>query len=68
MRQSTTRKAITELSTLIEHWLETIEYNGELPCLPPDIADMMAQQAVGVLTILALGEQALSDEGLLKED
>lgn len=68
MRQSTERKAITELAAVIERWLESVEYSGELPCLPADIADMMAQQAVGVLAILAQGEQALSDNGLLRED
>lgn len=65
MRVSTVRRAVVELTTLIEGWLETVAYPGEFPHLPPDAAGMMAQQAVGVLEILAAGETALADDGLL---
>lgn len=68
MRQSTRYRAISELTSIIENWLENIEYNDELPHLPADISHLMATQCLSVLEILKLGEQSLLDDGMLKED
>lgn len=61
MRASTTRKAVVELTTLIEGWLETVAYPGEFPHLPPDIAGMMAQQAKRHWLMMACWGMVMND-------
>ena len=68
MRQSIIHKATVELTALIETWFDTLAYPEFLPHLPPDVAAMMAQQAVRVIEILSIGEKSMADEDLLKED
>lgn len=65
MRSSTTNKATLEIATLLEGWLDGIQYAHELPHLPPDVAYLMAKEAFKVLEILAVGEKALTDDGIL---
>lgn len=67
MRNSTANKAVMEITTLIEGWLDGIQYAHELPYLPPDVAYLMAKEAFKVLEILAVGEKALADEGILRD-
>lgn len=68
MKSATVRKATSELTALIEQWLEAFHPTSELPHLPDDVAYLMAQQAVHVLEILHIQEHALAEAGLLKEE
>lgn len=71
MRQSTANKAVIQITALLDEWLEgpdTNEVLQEFPHLPPDIAHLMAKQAFMVLEILAIGEKALFDDGLMGDD
>lgn len=68
MRQSTANKAILQITALLDAWLDgpdTNEVLQEFPHLPPDVAHLMAKEAVKVIEILAIGEKALFDDGLL---
>ncbi len=59
---------MTQLDELIEKWLDSFDDNGAFPHLPPDISTMMARQALSVIETLEAGQEALAQDGLLKED
>lgn len=44
MKPATVRKTTSELTALIEQWLETFHPASELPHLPDDVAYLMAHQ------------------------
>lgn len=68
MKPATVRKVTTELTALIENWLDNFQDPSELPHLPADVAYLMTQQAVNVLEILSVQEQSFAESGLLKEE
>jgi dsDNA-binding SOS-regulon protein len=59
-------QAINDLVDLMETWLGNTQY--QLPHLPPDASVLMAEQAFAVITILAAGEDALQEDGMLKDE
>ena len=59
-------KAITDLTIQIQTWLDSTDC--ELPHLPDGTAVLMAEAAFAVITILALGEDALRTDGMLKDE
>ena len=58
--------AINDLTALMETWLENTQYH--LPHLPTDAPVLMAEQAFAVIAILAAGEEALQEDGMLKDE
>ena len=59
-------QAINDLVDLMDTWLENTQY--QLPHLPDGASALMAEQAFAVIVILAAGEDALQEDGMLKDE
>lgn len=59
-------QAINDLTASIETWLDNTTY--ALPHVPPDIAVLMAEAAFAVIIVLEANEEALIEEGALKDE
>ena len=59
-------EAINDLTAQMETWLENTQY--PLPHMPTDVAVLMAEAAFTVIAILAAGEDALQEDGMLKDE
>lgn len=59
-------KAIADLTIQMQTWLDNTDCELPHPC--DGVAVLMAEQAFAVITILALGEDALGTDGMLKDE
>lgn len=68
MSSITKYKAVNDLIDHMETFLEDFDYANTFPHQPPDTAIIMARHAFAVLEILEAGEDALREDGELKEE
>ena len=67
MKQSTRNKLLTELTNVIDQWLDKLECL-DMPYMPDDAAFLMANNAILVLDLMDRAEQSMRDAGMIKED
>lgn len=68
MMQSTRDRLAVELTAVIDEWISDQSDYHDWPHFVPDLAAIMANAALLVLTHLSIMEQALESEGRIKDE
>lgn len=66
MNKLTKHQALSDLANHMETFLENFP-GVDFPYMPPGLALLMAEAALGVIEILAVDQEALREDGILKE-
>lgn len=68
MNKITKHQALTDLTDHMETFLSNVPNGLAWPHMPPGLALLMAEAAFGVIELLSLDQEALREDGMLREE